>query len=518
MFKHLFTVLSIKVKLRAAMLITSILLVIIISASLFTHEIFSLKQNLARDLLTLADISGSNSSVGLVFGNVEAAADTLATLKAKANIVEARVFDAEGESFAYYLRDDAKPVRDAPSLNDVFAPHQTDNSDLADQVFFGQDHVDVIKHIIIDGKKIGTVYIQADLAELDQRLRRYILLLLLIMLIALVLSALLSERLQQSITRPLFTLIGTINRVSGENDYALRCPAGQQDELGRLIEGFNSMLGKIQARDHEINTLNQRLAAENQRMGVELEVSRRLQQMLLPRKAELHRACQVLHVDIACYMEAADEVGGDYYDVLYHDGRLKLGIGDVTGHGLESGVIMLMAQTAVRTLLNSGERDPKRFLKHLNQTLYDNVQRMGSDKNLTLALLDYQSDGHFRICGQHEEILVVRASGVIERVDTLNLGFMVGLLEDIDEFVNHQEMQLAPGDGIVLYTDGIHEAQNENGKMYGLSRFSAVISANWHRPTQEIQEAILDDLRQYIGKRPLLDDITLLILKRRTPN
>ncbi|HBB31884.1 MAG TPA: serine/threonine protein phosphatase, partial [Cyanobacteria bacterium UBA9273] len=75
--------------------------------------------------------------------------------------------------------------------------------------------------------------------------------------------------------------------------------------------------------------------------------------------------------EIAGFMEPASEVGGDYYDVLYHNGTVKIGIGDVTGHGLESGVLMLMVQTAVRTLLEVNETDSKKFLDVLNRTIYN---------------------------------------------------------------------------------------------------------------------------------------------------
>ena len=89
-------------------------------------------------------------------------------------------------------------------------------------------------------------------------------------------------------------------------------------------------------------------------------------------------------------MEPADEVGGDYYDILQQDGKVKIGIGDVTGHGLESGMLMIMVQTATRVLLESNLADPVKFLDILNRSLYKNVQRMKSDKNLTLSILDYE--------------------------------------------------------------------------------------------------------------------------------
>ena len=166
----------------------------------------------------------------------------------------------------------------------------------------------------------------------------------------------------------------------------------------------------------EISALNEQLKAENLRMGAELEVTRQLQQLILPAPEELDA---VVGLDIAGYMDPASEVGGDYYDVLTDNGQVKISIGDVTGHGLESGMVMLMTQMAVRTLLISGETDPVRFLDVLNRTLYHNVRRMGTDKNLTLALLDY-ADGQVRLSGQHEEMIVVRHNSQVELVDTVD--------------------------------------------------------------------------------------------------
>ncbi|WP_017718864.1 AAA family ATPase, partial [Kamptonema formosum] len=138
---------------------------------------------------------------------------------------------------------------------------------------------------------------------------------------------------------------------------------------------------QLAAANQEITLLNERLKAENMRMAAELEITRRLQRMILPKEEELH---QIPELDIAGFMEPADEVGGDYYDVLQSHGRVKIGIGDVTGHGLESGVLMIMVQTAIRTLLENSETDPKKFLDTVNRTIYNNVTRMNSDKNLSL--------------------------------------------------------------------------------------------------------------------------------------
>ena len=156
---------------------------------------------------------------------------------------------------------------------------------------------------------------------------------------------------------------------------------------------------------------------------------------LKPRRAEL---------DIVGFMEPADEVGGDYYDVLQRNGRIKIGIGDVTGHGLESGVIMIMLQTAIRTLLINGERNTVKFLSTINRTIYENLQRMNCDKSLSLILMDYH-DHKLNISGQHENVIVVRNNGEVEIIDTDSLGFPIGLTDEITEFIFELEIHLDLG-------------------------------------------------------------------------
>ena len=285
----------------------------------------------------------------------------------------------------------------------------------------------------------------------------------------------------------------------------------------QLKESFETLEDKVKERTSELGTasqeiaaLNKRLKAENRRMSSELGMLRQMQQLILPKPAEL---AAIEDLDIAGFMEAASEVGGDYYDVLYTEGVVTIAIGDVTGHGLESGILMVMAQTAVRTLQEMPESDPVRFLATLNRTLYKNIQRMNSDKNLTLALLNY-ADRKISISGQHEETLVVRKDGKIERIDMMDLGFPLGLDEEIADFIDHVVVDLEPGDGVVLYTDGIPEARNINKKFYGIERLCEIVSQNWHLSAEQIKQATIDDLREFIGEQKVFDDITLLVLKQ----
>jgi serine phosphatase RsbU (regulator of sigma subunit) len=181
---------------------------------------------------------------------------------------------------------------------------------------------------------------------------------------------------------------------------------------------------------------------------------------------------------------------------------------------LESGVLMIMVQTAVRTLLASKETDPVKFFTALNNAIYDNVQRMDSDKNLSLALVSYK-DGLLSVSGQHEEMIVVRADGTIERIDTIDLGFPIGLDRDISAFIAETKIRLEPGDGAVLYTDGITEAADREENLYGMERLCSVLSREWGRGAAEIREAVIDDVRSHIGGHTVYDDITLLVMVRR---
>ncbi|MEO8662814.1 MAG: MHYT domain-containing protein [Bryobacteraceae bacterium] len=259
----------------------------------------------------------------------------------------------------------------------------------------------------------------------------------------------------------------------------------------------------------EINRLNERLKGENVRMGAELDVTQRLQQMMLPRREDLSR---ITRLDISGEMEPAAEVGGDYYDVVRIAESVFFSIGDVTGHGLESGVIAIMVQSAVRTLLAAGQYESRKFFEVLNHVVYDNVRRMNCDRSLTLSLLHYR-EGVVTISGQHEEVLVARENGTIERHDTLDLGFTIGLEKDISRFIGEARVPLQTGDVMVVYTDGITEAFDAGGKAYGIERLSEVLRSTQKQSADGIRRAVLRSVREFIGNQELFDDMTLLVIK-----
>ncbi|MBD2576413.1 SpoIIE family protein phosphatase [Oscillatoria sp. FACHB-1406] len=266
---------------------------------------------------------------------------------------------------------------------------------------------------------------------------------------------------------------------------------------------------ELAAANEEITLLNERLENENMRMSTELDVAKALQFMVLPTAEELQA---IPNLDIAGFMEPADDVGGDYYDVWQYDGGVKIALGDVTGHGLESGAIMMMVQTAARSIHNDGQSDPVQFINILNRTLFDNIQRMRADKSMTLILLDYR-DGMLQFSGQHEEVIIVRADGTLERFDTIDLGFPLALEREISNFVGSNQTPLNSGDVVLLYSDGITEAFDLENKEYGIERLCEVLLAHHRCTSEEICQAIVEDVRRYIGKQKVFDDITMVAIK-----
>ena len=344
----------------------------------------------------------------------------------------------------------------------------------------------------------------------------------------LLLATLISTRFSNNITSDLRTLVQAADKIS-EHNFNVDVDVQSQDELGQLGNAFGIMSREIkdytenletkvanrtrdlQKANDEIKNLNAMLRDENGRLSAELAVAQQLQQMVLPSDEE---TASVKDLDIAGYMKPADEVGGDYYDVLQVGDSVYLGIGDVTGHGLSSGVVMLMAQTAYLTLSQTGETDLQKILATMNQVLYQNIIRIKENKNLTLSLIQYQNQ-KFNLVGQHETVIICRASGDVEVIDTMDLGFPVGIEEDIELFIDSEQFELLPEDVLLLYTDGITEAENKDQEMFGIEKLTESLMRNHKSGAQLIRDEIMNDLYGFIGDATIHDDISMLVIKQK---
>jgi phosphoserine phosphatase RsbU/P len=255
---------------------------------------------------------------------------------------------------------------------------------------------------------------------------------------------------------------------------------------------------------------SEREKAEKQRLTSELAIATRIQTSILPRDL------RVPGLEIAATMLPATEVGGDYYDVLPTpgDGGCWIGIGDVAGHGLRSGLVMMMLQSIVSALVRQNpDAPPRELLRVVNGVLYENVHaRLEQDEHATLSLIRYRRTGELTFAGAHEDMLILRAdAGQVETVPTL--GTWVGATRDIDEVTQDSSLQLRDGDVLVLYTDGVIEAQNARGEQFGLPRLTHELAQLRDRSAHQVRDALFDCVRAFTAAQR--DDIALVVARYR---
>ncbi|HEY4105870.1 MAG TPA: SpoIIE family protein phosphatase [Polyangiaceae bacterium] len=254
----------------------------------------------------------------------------------------------------------------------------------------------------------------------------------------------------------------------------------------------------------------QREKAEKERLERELEIATQIQTSILPRDL------RVKNLELAATMLPATEVGGDYYDVLPGPDGAWLGIGDVAGHGLRPGLVMMMLQSVIAALLAQNfDAPPSAILRAANAVLYENVRkRLRQDEHATLTLIRYFDDGKLSFAGAHEEIVILRAeSGKCERIATP--GTWLAATRDIADATEDQFAELRDGDILLLYTDGVIEATNASGEAYGLDRLCTELEAFASLGAAQIVSGLLGSVRAFLDEQ--LDDIALVVARYRKP-
>jgi signal transduction histidine kinase/CheY-like chemotaxis protein len=254
---HILSNISIKNKLRIIILLTSGIVLLLALSIFMTNEFFSFRQQMVKELFVLADLVGINSSAGLLFDYSDTAEENMAALKANKHIILTHIFAQNGNLFASYFREglDKTSLSNYSTINEHYFLHQEVKGDgqIKDNYFFHQDYIEIFKPIIFEQEFIGTVYIQSDLEAFRERLFGAIIVVIAIMLFSLLLAFVLASKFQELITVPIYSLLKTMKAVSLNQNYALRAKRNVNDELGRLISGFNEMLTQIEKRDIQLN-------------------------------------------------------------------------------------------------------------------------------------------------------------------------------------------------------------------------------------------------------------------------
>ncbi|HEX3129269.1 MAG TPA: PP2C family protein-serine/threonine phosphatase [Thermoanaerobaculia bacterium] len=242
------------------------------------------------------------------------------------------------------------------------------------------------------------------------------------------------------------------------------------------------------------------------RVRDELEVARELQEDLLP-----HDVAPIPGYDFAHSYRTANEVGGDYYDLTpLPDGRISLLVGDASGHGMAAGLVMAIANATLKTALDL-DPNPERVIELLNRTLC----RTGTKRtfmSVFYALLHPDTGLMEYVCAGHPFPVLRRADGTLEE---LGCGCLpLGMREPLE--VHRETVQLQPGDLVLLYTDGLAEALDSQGReAFGYPRIAA-LTGDGGSP-QTVHDRILKAFDRHVGGEPLRDDLTLLIAARLPP-
>ena len=289
--------------------------------------------------------------------------------------------------------------------------------------------------------------------------------------------------------------------------FAFATEIGVLAMVGLLFAGIMSQLGKSLQEEHERGI---ELARTRDALFAEMEVAQEIQTLLLPRTPA------VKGLTVAGRMVPASEVGGDYYDILNvagENGRTFVAIGDVSGHGVSSGLTMMMARAS---LMGAIEANPTASLAELyctlNRCICESLSRMDLDMYMTFGLLEHLGEGRFVAVGRHLPILINRR--VEKRVDEIDLeGAWLGMLEDLTpEMLPCVSFELAPEDMLVLYTDGVVEHGSDETEMFGPERFARFIEAASDKTPEDLIDSVMSALSAHEPVQD--DDVTLLVLRR----
>jgi len=298
------------------------------------------------------------------------------------------------------------------------------------------------------------------------------------------------------------------------------CYTSKSDLIGIIFIGKKMSQSSYTENDcHVLNILSQQIPLaidriKKSQLSSELRIAQRIQTEILPKTPTLD------NLELTCFMQSADDVGGDYYDIYSIKNKSWIIVGDVAGHGIGSGLIMFMVQSIISTLLHTKPNiTPATLNKEANRILWQNFNRLEEGRPMTIISLCTEDGQNFKINGSHDNIFIYRhASKSIETIEINHFPFGIGLMETLQENnKNNTQFKLNQQDLLFLGTDGIVEAfKNGNPKkeQYSEKRLHKLILKYATTPIENIKKKILEDLTQFTNNT-FLDDVTFLLLKNK---
>lgn len=351
---------------------------------------------------------------------------------------------------------------------------------------------------------VALASVDVSMDMIDEQIRYFQITTLIIMVLVLILSDILYYfYIRKILINPLGTLHRAVrglmeNKKEALEDFKVEVHTG--DELQELADSFQYMVVELNEYIHNLN----RITAEKERIGAELDVARHIQASMLPcvfpAFPERHE------FDVYASMTPAKEVGGDFYDFfLVDDDHLALVMADVSGKGVPAALFMMISKTLIKSAAQNG-LSPKAVLEKVNNQLCENND---AEMFVTvwLGILE-MSTGKLKCANAgHEYPAIMREGGQYELFKDRH-GFVLAGMEG--SRYNEYELELHVGDRLFVYTDGVPEATDAENVLYGTERMLAALNEAKDLPCQELLDHIHKSVNQFVGQADQFDDITML--------
>jgi serine phosphatase RsbU (regulator of sigma subunit) len=300
--------------------------------------------------------------------------------------------------------------------------------------------------------------------------------------------------LARALTQPLAALTQAAQRLSrGERNVQVSVPRGA--ELGRLAAAFNRMASDLER--------NQQRLLEQERLRKELEISRHIQEELLPREPARFPFAEVAGTSIP-----ARQVGGDFFNYFpLSDDEAVVLVGDVSGKGVPAAILMANLQATLRARL-AHEHDLARLAESLDREL-GGEEPAQSYLTLFLAVIDGRAGWLRYVNAGHVTPLLVRPGGGLERLEAT--GRPLGLLPGAG--YEERRLQVAEGDVLFLFTDGLVDAENASGESFGAEQVERLLTTAGDRSAARLLACVESALLHHRGPSEASDDATIVALR-----
>ena len=300
----------------------------------------------------------------------------------------------------------------------------------------------------------------------------------------------------------IFSISRAVNRIEKgtkaveRGDFSYRIRMKPHNQLGEMAQSFDRMTESIASL---LSTV-----AEKERLQSEIEIAATIQRNLLPKEGP-----QFGGVSFSAHFEPTASIGGDYYDVFNIDKtRLAVAIGDVSGHGLSTGLVMAMVKAAMTTLVEEGADETSLFHR-LNELVFRSTERRAF-MTLGFTIFDLER-GLIRHTNAGHLYPYLLREGETTPVAIESPSFPLGVRHEL--VTRTVELDLREGDAIVYLSDGIVEAQNDLGDPFGFDQLELLLARLEERSPAAIRDVILDAVAAHSGDRPADDDRTVMVLR-----